>query len=471
MAWAMCLGSAVFAQAAVRSLQGTLSVGFSGCLKERLLAAVLKLDPQTIRYQGMGELLSKNLDVEAIEALVTNSGVEILLASLDLLVIPLLLAKGVAAGMEIAAFGGWLGLIGVLFVVNHRQQGQWATSRLGVSHRAIENMTAHRTRVVQQAPEKWHEDEDMELSRYSGVSSQMDRTIAWIEAVLPRGYVIAAVAVLAPSFVGGNPILEQQAITLGTILFAGAALERLTFAVPRANAAWISWRHLKPTLDASSVSRNEGMAPAMQAPSSGKMLHAEEVVFTHPGRTEPVLKGCSVAIRRGDRLLLQGDSGSGKSTLAAALAGLCTPTSGLILSGGLDRVTLGTEAWRRRVAFAPQYHENHILSASLAFNMLIGRPYPHSEQDKSEALEVCYELGLGPLLERMPAGLEQMVGETGWQLSQGERSRIFLGRALLQRSEVLLLDETLAALDPENLEQCLQCVMRRAETVMLIAHL
>lgn len=471
IAWAMCLGSTVFLQGMVRSLQGTLFVGFSGLLKERLLASAMKMDPQIIRCKGMGKLLSETLDVEAIEALLTNSGFEILLASLELLVIPLLLAHGAAAGMEIALFSGWIGLAGVLFLVTHRQQAKWTTSRLGVTHRAVENMTAHRTRVTQQAPEDWHENEDTELRQYSELSSRMDSTSAWIEAMLPRGYVIAAIAVLAPSFVGGKSILEQQAITLGTILFAGAALERLTFAMPRANAAWISWRRVKPTLDAASASRNEGAYSALHAVSSEKVLQADEVVFTHPGRTEPILKGCSVAIRHGDYLLLQGDSGSGKSTIAAVLAGLCTPSSGLVLSGGLDRATLGDAAWRSRVAFAPQYHENHILSASLAFNLLIGRPYPHSSQDKRDALEVCRELGLGPLLERMPAGLEQMVGETGWQLSQGERSRVFLARTLLQRSEVLVLDETLAALDPENLEQCLQCVMRRAETVMLIAHL
>jgi ATP-binding cassette subfamily B protein len=70
----------------------------------------------------------------------------------------------------------------------------------------------------------------------------------------------------------------------------------------------------------------------------------------------------------------------------------------------------------------------------------------------------------------MPAGLDQFVGDTGWRLSQGERSRIFLARALLQRAEVLLLDESLAALDPENLRQCLECVLRRAPTLILIAH-
>ncbi|MCB1807524.1 MAG: hypothetical protein KDJ99_20950, partial [Candidatus Competibacteraceae bacterium] len=64
---------------------------------------------------------------------------------------------------------------------------------------------------------------------------------------------------------------------------------------------------------------------------------------------------------------------------------------------------------------APQFHENHILTETLAFNLLMGRRWPPAEQDLQEAETLCEELGLGDLLRRMPAGLHQMVGESGWQ--------------------------------------------------------
>ena len=70
----------------------------------------------------------------------------------------------------------------------------------------------------------------------------------------------------------------------------------------------------------------------------------------------------------------------------------------------------------------------------------------------------------------MPAGFQQMVGESGWQLSHGERSRLYIARALLQRADLIILDESFAALDPENLQRALQCVLRRAPTVLVIAH-
>jgi ATP-binding cassette subfamily B protein len=70
----------------------------------------------------------------------------------------------------------------------------------------------------------------------------------------------------------------------------------------------------------------------------------------------------------------------------------------------------------------------------------------------------------------MPSGMKQMVGETGWQLSHGERSRVYLARALLQNTQLIIMDESFAALDPETLEQCLNCAFRRARTLLVIAH-
>jgi ATP-binding cassette subfamily B protein len=70
----------------------------------------------------------------------------------------------------------------------------------------------------------------------------------------------------------------------------------------------------------------------------------------------------------------------------------------------------------------------------------------------------------------MPSGVLQSVGETGWQLSHGERSRLFLARALLQNPDVLILDESFAQLDPETMGLALDAVVARAPAILLIAH-
>ncbi len=183
-----------------------------------------------------------------------------------------------------------------------------------------------------------------------------------------------------------------------------------------------------------------------------------------------MLRGANLELRRRERILLTGASGGGKSTLIALLAGLRPPQSGLLLAGGLDLPTLGVAGFRRRVALAPQFHQNHIFTGPLSFNLLMGHPDPDDPAALAEAGEICRELGLQPLLDRMPAGLGEMVGETGWQLSHGERSRIFLARALLQRTAVVMLDESLGALDPETFDLALDCLAKRAESLILVAH-
>jgi ATP-binding cassette subfamily B protein len=239
-----------------------------------------------------------------------------------------------------------------------------------------------------------------------------------------------------------------------------------------------AWRQVGPLFHAAPRINDEPLGLAATL-SSGQesvsepqrpLLVAKDIGFSYRGTGQPVLQGCNLSIHQGDRLLLQGGSGGGKSTLAALLAGLRLPSSGLLMLRGLDRQTLGAQAWRKKIVSAPQFHENHVLTETLAFNLLMGRRWPPTEQDLQDAETICEELGLGELLRQMPAGLQQMVGESGWQLSHGERSRLYIARALLQSADLIILDESFAALDPANLERALRCVLQRAPALLVIAH-
>ena len=136
----------------------------------------------------------------------------------------------------------------------------------------------------------------------------------------------------------------------------------------------------------------------------------------------------------------------------------------------MHRSVAGKARTPGRGVIAPQFHENHVLMGSLAFNLLMGRAWPPRPGDLAEAEHACRALQLGPLLDRMPAGILQMVGETGWQLSHGEKSRLFIARRCLPRADLIVLDESFAALDPHTLEKTLSYVLQRAPTVLVIAH-
>ena len=204
--------------------------------------------------------------------------------------------------------------------------------------------------------------------------------------------------------------------------------------------------------------------------AGGTLIEAREVSYAYPGRQAPAVAHCDLEVKHGDRILVQGPSGGGKSTLAAILAGLRRPDSGLLLLDGLDQQSTGTRVWRRAVVLAPQFHDNHILTESLAFNLLMGRRWPAYPAELEEAIEVCKRLGLGELLERMPAGIFQMVGETGWQLSHGERNRVFLARTLLQNEGLTILDESFEPLDSENALKASRLVLERVPSVVAITH-
>ena len=100
----------------------------------------------------------------------------------------------------------------------------------------------------------------------------------------------------------------------------------------------------------------------------------------------------------------------------------------------------------------------------------MGRRWPPRQADLEEAEAICRELDLGGVIAKMPAGIQQMVGETGWQLSHGEKSRLYMARALLQDPELVVLDESFASLDPETMRRSLECVLRRARALLVIGH-
>ena len=122
-----------------------------------------------------------------------------------------------------------------------------------------------------------------------------------------------------------------------------------------------------------------------------RVVEAHDVSFAHSSGSEPVLEGCTLAVGRGERILLEGPSGGGKSTFAAVLAGLREPSAGSVVRRG-------------QVVLTPQFHENYVLLAPLVVNLLLGRGWPASPGDVADALAVCH--ALGPLLDRMPAQAE-----------------------------------------------------------------
>ncbi len=484
--WALLLITLVPLRVLITWLQGRIAISTGARLKQRLFVGALSLDPDSIRHQGAGQLLGRVIETEAVESLALSGGFLGLVAVIELAISVFVLAAGAGGALQSILLLAWLAVTAAIARRYYHRNRIWTDVRLNMTHDLVESMVGHRTRLAQLPPDRWHDGEDEALARYLESSKAMDNSTAGLLAIVPRGWLVIGLAGLIPAFANGISSSGRIAISVGGMLLAYRAFKRLAAGAWQVAGAAVAWQRVAvlfhsggadplvragppgPALPDSEPTR--ASAADLGVRPTSPLLDARDLVFRYNDRTAPVLRGCTFQIKSGDRLVLEGASGGGKSTLVALLAGLREPNSGRLLMNGFDRQTVGAEAWRSYIAAAPQFHENHVLAETFAFNLFMGRRGIIGPRDLAEAEEICAELGLGELLERMPAGLLQMVGETGWQLSHGERSRLYIARALLQNSELVVLDESFAALDPENLQRAVECVIKRAKSLLVIAH-
>jgi len=452
---------------------GRLAIDGGAILRQRLLQGLLALDTESTRAQGIGQLLGRVVETEALESLALGGGLMAAAGAFELVTGAVILALGIAAGWQLPLLAVWCVAAALLAAHVQRALARWSRERVSLTHDLVERMVGQRTLVAQQAPPLRHVEQEAALARYAGTGRALDRAATVLATAVPRGWLIAAVVALAPwlSMAGARP--GAFATSLGGTLLIYGALRKLAQAFPALGSAVIAWRQVAAMFTEAGMPAPrvpDAAAAVASAAEAPPLLSARDIGFRYPGRAQPVLDGCALDIRRGERVLLEGPSGGGKSTLGALLVGLRVPDAGTLALGGVAQGDLGLARWRGRVGAAPQFHENHVFSQTFLFNLLLGRAWPPRGEDVTEAEAVARELDLGPLLERMPSGLGQLVGESGWQLSHGERSRLYIARSLLQPLDVRLLDESFAALDPETLERALACVLRRAETLIVIAH-
>ena len=195
-------------------------------------------------------------------------------------------------------------------------------------------------------------------------------------------------------------------------------------------------------------------------------IRFEDVSFGYADG-KPVVKDVSFAAQPGQTVALVGRSGSGKSTLASLIARFYEPTSGAILLDGepLERYRLA--CLRRQIALVPQHVTlfNDTLVNNIAYGGLV-------DADRESIDTAVRRAHADVFAERMPEGLDTVVGDDGVLLSGGERQRIAIARALLKDAPILILDEATSSLDAHaerHIQAALEEVMRDRTTIV-IAH-
>jgi ATP-binding cassette subfamily B protein len=206
--------------------------------------------------------------------------------------------------------------------------------------------------------------------------------------------------------------------------------------------------------------------PSNEAPRGGR-LELVDVGFRFPDAAEDdwALRHVNATVEPGETLALVGSTGSGKSVLAALLSRLYDVTEGEIRIDGMDIRELSLSALRQAVATA--FEDPTLFSMSVAENLRLGRPDATDEQ-MAQAIEIA----AAQFVYDLPFGLDTRIGEQGMSLSGGQRQRLSLARAILAAPKILVLDDTLSALDVHTeavVEEALRRVLHHV-TGIVVAH-
>ena len=204
-------------------------------------------------------------------------------------------------------------------------------------------------------------------------------------------------------------------------------------------------------------------------PAPISSLAIEDLAARWPGADADVFSDLTAETTPGHWLVVTGPSGSGKSTLLTVLQAFLRPTAGHYLLNDRNTAFIEPRAIRGHVAWCPQ--EAHLFDSSLKANLLLARSRAEAPSDDQliDALEL---VGLGPLLDDLPEGLETRIGSRGSHLSGGQRQRVAVARTLLTDADVLLIDEPAAHLDRESADALLHDLRAGLgdKVVVLVTH-
>ena len=195
-------------------------------------------------------------------------------------------------------------------------------------------------------------------------------------------------------------------------------------------------------------------------------IQFKDVTFTHNENTQPLFQNFSLTIKGGERVGLVGHSGSGKTSLTRILLHFSDVGSGAISIDKQDIAAVSQRSLHEAIAYVPQ--DPMLFHRTLRENISYGQP----EATDEAILEAAEKANALEFIEKLPHGLDTIVGERGIKLSGGQRQRIAIARAILKDAPILVLDEATSALDSES-EKLIQSsleVLMKDRTSIVIAH-
>ena len=199
---------------------------------------------------------------------------------------------------------------------------------------------------------------------------------------------------------------------------------------------------------------------------NGNKVEFNDVSFTYEGADHPALSHVSFVAESGQTVALVGPSGGGKTTAASLIPRFWDVSEGAVKVGGIDVREVDLHVLMEHIAFV--FQNNRLFKTSIIENVRAARPGA-SREEVQKALEAAQCMDI---IDKLPNGMDTVIGSEGTYLSGGEQQRIALARAILKDAPIVVLDEATAFADPENevLIQKAFATLTSGKTVIMIAH-
>ena len=276
--------------------------------------------------------------------------------------------------------------------------------------------------------------------------------------LVPAALFLAPSALASGSFVGFVTDFAFYAVFSAII---STALARIMFAASGMMMAGTALGRISMVMD----------APELQIPEcpkapQGSRVEFQDVSFAYDGTETPALSHVSFTAEPGQTVALVGPSGGGKTTTASLIPRFWDVSSGAVKVGGVDVRDMDPHVLMDQIAFV--FQNSRLFKASILENVRAAKPNASHE----EVLAALTAAQCGDILEKLPQGMDTMIGTEGTYLSGGEQQRIALARAILKDAPIVVLDEATAFADPENeaLIQKAFAQLTKDRTVIMIAH-
>lgn len=437
-------------------------------LRDRFYEKLTRLDPGFFQQRRSGDLLARSTqDIDAVEVAAGEGVLSSVDGALTLLLVLAMMIIVIDAPLALIALIPFPFMAWGFYRVASRVQGYFGQSLARFSDlndRTQEAIAGLRLLRQHSLIEAEIADFDQRAEAHARANYQVQRMEARYDPVVFLALGSATLATIA----AGSWRYLSGAITLGELTSFTLYLVQLIWPMfalgwclnilQRGEAAarrLTEFFHERETID------DAGERTMVPSPA----LHIAIDDFTYPLANTPALLDLHLTIAPGASVGIVGATGSGKSTLIRLLLRQYPLAHGTLILGDhpLGDYRLGT--LRSMYAYVPQ--DPYLFAATLGENVALG--VPHASD--SEIRAVLEAAAFGPDLAHLPEGLDTRIGERGVTLSGGQRQRVALARALLFPAPILLLDDTLSAVDQTTEQQLLKTLEgERERTCLIVSH-